>query len=788
MRQNSSNAMGGLAQIRFAGKPIRVGLLFLIASFGTQGATFLVGTGGGCNFNTIQAGINAAASNPGLDVVRISNATTWGPGGVSVGQHDVTLDGRFGTCTDSLVNGNYAQLVGNAINPDARPAMITITGSGVRRLVGLQIRNNVRGVSSLGGAISFQGAGELILSGLDIRDNRAEYGGAIAASGGVLTLSDGVLIENNIADRDGGGISLGSGATLYAVGANLSIASNEAYANGGGLNLVQSATAYIASSGFGNRAILQSNRAAISFDNGEGYGGAIATNSSSGARIVVFSIDANAPTRIADNRAKLKGGAIYLDESFPSQSATLCIMDAHLIGNSASGGAALYADVDEGANSNMIYNVPTRSECAVLNSPAQPVRCAPTAPGCNVIEGHVTQLVGGTPTPGAVVVARENIELVLRNAKFLGNTAANLISGVDAGRVDINTALFTANNLSAAAVRLGFAAVNQGFAMRNVTITDNLIASANPSVLLDNAPATVSFNNNLIFQPGRTPLITAFPIANSGTHNWSYNGTNAPQVLPNPAQLILSDPRFENAAFNDYRLRIGSGAVNAFAAGSVVDAPLDLDGRQRPITLSIFFPDDSNVDVGAFERQEADPWLVNGTFSAAAQLRYWEPSANGEAIAGVVWDTQDALSNPNSGSALVNLPLSLASRLTVLRRCFNVPAPGRYTITAKAQRLSGINADNALLSWRVRVDDATCTSASVQGSGEVAFVSGNGFQPLAAPLQLDLPSTGANSTIEIRLDALSGLNLNGLTNVRFDDVGITGAPLIPDDMFADGFE
>ena len=219
-----------------------------------------------------------------------------------------------------------------------------------------------------------------------------------------------------------------------------------------------------------------------------------------------------------------------------------------------------------------------------------------------------------------------------------------------------------------------------------------------------------------------------------------------------------------------------------------INETLDLDGRARSGDLSIFPLDVSNDDVGAYERQEADPWLVNGSFSAAAQLRYWEPSANGEAIPGVVWDAQDASGNSNSGSALVNLPASLASRLTVLRRCFNVPAPGRYTITAKAQRITGINADNALLSWRFRENDATCTNASVQSSGENAFVSGNGFQPLAAPLQLDIALPTASSTIEVRLDAVSGLNLNGLTNVRFDDVGISGGPLLPDEIFADDFE
>jgi hypothetical protein len=784
MPQSRSNAIGCLVRSHFA-------LLFLVASFSAQGATFLVGTGAGCNFNSIQSGIDAAASNPGPDVVRISNATTWGPGGVSIGQQDVTVDGRFATCTDTVVNGNYAQIVGNATNPDGRPAMITITGGGVRRLQGLQIRNNVRGVNSLGGAINYSGTGELILSDMDVRDNRAQSGGAISSNSGVLTLSDGVLIENNIADFDGGGLAILGDATLFAVGASVSIANNEAYGSGGGILVAVDASAYIASTGLGGRAVLQSNRAAISFaTSGGGEGGAIAIRSFSsgaGARVVVFSTNPNVPTRIADNRARERGGGINLEPFFGG--ATLCLMDVHLSGNSSSSGAALYAEVDIEANSNMVYNVPTRSECVVpANSPAQPVRCARGVPGCNVIEGHVTQTVAGMPTPGAVVTARENIELVMRNAKLIGNTAGNLISAVDAGRVEINTALVAGNDLTGAVMRLGFAAFNQGLIMRNLTIAGNMIASANPSVLFDTTAASVRFNNNLIFQPGRTPLVTPFAIANSATHSWEYNATNAPQVLPNPNQFVLGDARFENAAFDDYRLRVGSTAVNAFAAGPSVDATLDLDGRSRPIPLSIFPLDTSNDDVGAFERQQADPWLVNGSFSASAQLRYWEPSANGEAVPGVVWDAQDAAGSPGSGSALVNLPASLASRLTVLRRCFNVPAPGRYTITAKAQRVTGINADNALLSWRVRDSDATCSSTSVQGSGDVAFVGGNGFQPLAAPLQIDLASTTVNSTIEIRLDAVSGLNLNGLTNVRFDDVGITGAPLVADDVFANGFE
>lgn len=752
-------------------------------------ATFLVGTGAGCNFNTIQAGINAAAANPGADVVRISNATTWGPAGVTIGQQDVTLDGRFATCTDSVANGNYAQLVGNAVNPDSRPAMISVTGSGVRRLIGLQIRNNVRGLNSGGGAIAYSGSGELILSETDLRDNRAQSGGAISSTGGIVTLSNRVLIENNIADLSGGGISL-AGGVLFVVGSDLSIAGNEAYRIGGGLIVGGSAQAYIASAGFGSSAVLQSNRAGISFNGGVNSGGAIGIGFSLGAKVVVYSTNANAPTRIADNLARDKGGAVYLADSLSGESATVCLMDVHLTGNRANGGAALYADVADDTNSSMVYNVPTASECSVpANAPAPPVRCNRTAIGCNTIDGHIAQLPGGGPSGGGVVTVNKNLALKMRNAKLVDNTAGFVISATDAAQVELNTALIAANTVASSVVRLGFALSNQGLVMRNVTIGGNTFtgASGNPSIMLDTAPAAVGFNNNLIFQPGRTALVSTFGLANAN-YDWRYNATNAPQTLPNPEQALLSDARFENPAVDDYRLRIGSEAVNSFAAGPAIDANLDLDGRSRPVELSILAPELSRDDLGAFERQEGDIWLVNGSFSVAAQLRYWEPSANGEAIPGVTWDAQDAVGNPNSGSALVNLPDSLAPRLTVLRRCFNVPAPGRYTITAKAQRGSGLNADEAKLSWRFRANDATCTAAEVQGSGEVAFFIGSLFQPLAAPLAIDLPSTTSNSTIEIRLDAVSGLNLNGLTNIRFDDIVITGTPLRPDGIFASSYE
>jgi hypothetical protein len=627
---------------------------------------------------------------------------------------------------------------------------------------------------------------------MDVRDNRAENGGAIFSSGGgILTLAQNVLIENNLADRDGGGLLIAGGASvLYAIGAGLSITNNEAYARGGGV-YVDNASAFIASPGLAGRAVLQSNKAAVTFDGGEGHGGAIDINT---GRVVVFSIDASSPTRIANNRAREKGGAFYVNDAFEGSPPTaLCLLDVHLQGNSANGGAAIYSEVAADADTTLVYNVPARSECSVPPSaPLQPVRCLRNRGGCNVIEGHVTQTIAGVRSGGGVVTLRKNADLLLRDATIRNNVAGFLVSAEEAYRVTLDSALIVENDLSGYPIRLGFAAVNNGFQMRSVTIAENTIPSGNSSVILDavqGAPARIDFNNNLIFQPPRVALIAAFPITNSSTRNWNFNATNAPQVLPN--QLLLDAPRFENAEFGDFRLRIASLAVNAFDAASVLGANAqDLDGRPRPITLGIFSPDPSNVDVGAFERQEGDPLIVNGTFSAATQLRYWEPSANGEAIPGVFWDAQDAAGNANSGSALVNLPASLSPRLTVLRRCFNVPVPGRYTIAAKALRGNPPNADDALLVWRYRETDplANCDLGAVQGTGEIAFSRGSGFQSLAAPLDIVLPSITPTSTIEIRLDAVSGLNLNGLTNVRFDDVAIIGEPLLPDGIFANSFE
>lgn len=776
--------------------PATLALALLFLAQVTQAATFLVGTGSGCQFNTIQNGINAAAANPGLDTVRVANATTWGPTGITIGAQDVILDGRFGTCTDSVANGNYAQLVGNAVNPATRPAMVTITGSGVRRVLGFQIRDNVRDVGSQGGAIHYNGTGELILSELDIRNNNADFGGGIYSTG-ILTLAANVLIENNIAEFAGGGIWVGNGGTLYAVGNNLSIANNESYLHGGGLYL-GNAQAFVASGGLGARAVLQSNRAAINFNNGsasDGHGAAVfvsaGVNPNTGGRLVLYSIDTNAPTRIADNRARNKGGAIYMEAgTFAGNIASVCILDSHLTGNRANGGAALYADVQDIAPHRLVINEPTRFACQVPGAaPIQPVRCLSNSNGCNVIEAHVTEQLNGSPTPGAVISLQQNASLETRRVILRGNTAGQLIAASDAGRVDLNTVLVTRNTTTDAPIRVGLAAANQGFVLRNATIASNTIGSGNPVILFDSTPSSVAFNNNLIFQPGRSAVVAPFPLADSGTYNWQHNATHGPQVLPNPSQRVLIDPRFENALFDDFRLRVGAESVNAFQVGSASrDATLDLDGRSRPIGLAIAPNDTSIDDLGAFERQVSDAWVVNGGFSNLLQLRYWEPSANGEAVPGVVWNVQDAVGNPDSGSALVNLPLSLAPRLTVLRRCFNVPGPGVYTINAKTLHGSDFNDDRALLAWRFRDDEPTCTSTNVQGAGESAFASGAGWRALAVPLQISVTSATTDTTIEVRLDAVSGLNLDGLTNVRFDDISITGVPLVPDPVFRDGFE
>jgi hypothetical protein len=739
-------------------------------------AVFLAGSGPSCQYATIQAAINAAAANPGADEVRIANAATWG-GTLTLGSQDVTLDGRYINCSDTTPSGNYAQLVGAS---SSTVALLRITGSGVRVLRGMQIRNHA--TSSSGAAINFVGTGELNLRDMEIVDNfSGDSGGGIFFQGtAVLYLASNVVINRNQA-VNGAGIALSGSSVMYASEPNISIANNVASGSGGGIYVGGSAVAYVGSPGLvslssESGAVLQANRATD--------GGAIAVipNSAAGARAVLFSTDANRAVTTSLNVASSKGGVAYLNPAVGN--ARLCILDAYLFGNSAIEGALIYGDVSGAGIADVVYNNTAPSTCDIFNSAQLPLRCLRDGVGCNIVGSNSTKTVGGVVTAGALVLMQTGSRLEMNDVFIGSNIAGHVLRTVDANKVRLETGLIAINTLSGAPLRLNFASGDQGLIFRNFTLAGNSIA-ASQSVQFEDGPSTLAFNNNIIWQPGKTSVTLPFPIATSPNYNWDFNATNdTTQVLPAPWQSLGRDPRFENPAIFDYRLRVGSGLVDAWPT-LASNATRDLDGRTRPVFIPIrqqFVP----VDAGAYERQASDPWIVDGSFGAT--LLYWQPSAGGSTAPGVVWDAQDANASPTSGSALVNLPTANVARLTVLTRCFNVPGAGIYDLRAKIRTNTGISADGGVLRWAKRLNSADCTGP-VTTQGDATFASGSAWRNLN-PLSIEITSAErtSNTTIELRLDVLEGSAQvgTGLTGVRFDDVAISATLPVTD--FADGFE
>ena len=75
--------------------------LLLLASLPVHALTYLVGAGAvpaQCDFNSIQAAVNAAGSSPGEDSIRIANDQTYSAQALTIGQQDLTLTGGYADC------------------------------------------------------------------------------------------------------------------------------------------------------------------------------------------------------------------------------------------------------------------------------------------------------------------------------------------------------------------------------------------------------------------------------------------------------------------------------------------------------------------------------------------------------------------------------------------------------------------------------------------------------------------------------------------------------------------
>ena len=204
---------------------------------------------------------------------------------------------------------------------------------------------------------------------------------------------------------------------------------------------------------------------------------------------------------------------------------------------------------------------------------------------------------------GGIHNAGTNASLTIMGSTISDNQTRLGGGGIDNwhGTVTIINCLISGNSASSG---LG-GGINNGFGTANVTnctITNNSAEQSGGGIHNYNS-GVLTLNNTIVAQNFRNDIRDSARTI-TGSNNLIGDGTGQDSLVHNENGNIIGtaanpiDPRFADVTSGDYRLAVGSFAVDAGRSDLSVDAegiPLqdDLDGRQRIVG--------DNVDMGAYE-------------------------------------------------------------------------------------------------------------------------------------------------------------------------------------------
>lgn len=759
-------------------------LLMLASAPSAYASIFKVGTGAGCTHSTIQAAVNAANANAGLDHIIITRSLSYTAQAVKIQQaQPLTINGGYATCADSQPSGERTIVSGAGGSADS---VFTVESGAAEVLFeNLFIRDGDESIDYYGGGIDFTGSGNLTLSNVTLTQNEAGYGGGLSARGtgpdAEVVLMGETIINNNLATQDGGGVHLRGEITLYALEPYTAIWLNRAtglantppgtyHGYGGGMAVLSPATAYIGSSGYGSLGTIYGNTARA--------GGGIAALGDSGGfgLIFLFTIDPTKPQKVNSNRATDVGGAFYADGL--GGNGAFSLWDTTIDNNSARIGSIAYM-----AGSSSIGKLFMNNN--VFSRPSPSFACNPTI-ACSVARNNRSEDETGNPTNGALIHSTDNSSLRIENYRFTGNSARSLLDLASADDVKVANTLID-NNIFTAAV-LQFPEDDPEVELNHLTITDNSIGG--PGVIAHRGHVTL--NRSIIWQPGKTVRDTA---ASSGTFDGSDVHANETASIPNVANSYHPFPvGFMNPTLKDYRLRAGSELVDKLAYDAALDGTLDVDGFQRSVKLPLV-PYSSPVDYGAYERQSINNIMVNDSFNS--DLSQWTLP-----IPGIVSRNSDNGSGPSgSGSLRVDgTRFGGPASLTVAKQCQVLPGPGLYKVTGWGRSLNATMftpGDGLRVHWKVFTPTMPpfplgygCTGLSI-GEGDVVIPAGANWllSPTAGQFDISVDDAYANAAVEITLVAIDidPPDLQGFRrfSVAFDGITLESSN---DLIFANGFD
>lgn len=793
----------------------------LMPPFAATAAEFSVGLSTAtatCDFTNIQSAIDAAASSQGPDTIRIATNQTYSAQTLRIGSQDLELIGGFPDCAPSSAANGKTTIDGAGGDENS---VLIITGSGVKRLQNLSViggdedaHNQLR--NSFGGGIDFDGSGEVVLSHVDVHDNRAGFGGGVSvrSTGGTayLTLEPDVVIFSNTAYRDGGGIFVGSDAELTLVADLTMVSDNHALGvlnpnptphvedgAGGGIAIHGSGRALIGSPGYGGDGAINYNTARL------GGGVAIIGGDGGDAFAVLFTTNPERPARMHNNSA-VEGGAVYLrpNDEFAEDfgNADICAHGALLDANTASDGAAIYLDYEssvstpgEPVGSTASFSAAaanlTEVSCGEhyvdLGSHGS-TACAPAALAsgvrCNAIYANRSISPGGETTSGAVIKVSGESTFSGSRTTFLGNAAGALVAQ-DSAYATLRHCLVVENLLGDAVVRSeggGSLTVSQCTLAANSIGGLSVFRRANPGSF------SIDLEGSIVFQPGAMVLSPANS-ANVVAHD---NLVTETQTLPSESSIVSGYPGFIDAERGNYRLRAGSPAVDFAAA--VAGNDRDLDGLLRDQQLDGNPDSFGERDLGAYERQQFQPLVENGDFDV--DLGAWSNRAPGYGT----WRNVDASNDAQSGELLVlkqsaqGVPV-LDSEIRALTQCINVPAPGNYALTAKSRSRTLLiqTPDFPAVGWFYRADSGDC-SGPITRLGELQFSTNTGWHAPISDALITIPAGEWSLGSSIQVDLVVTRNHNGADPQgailgEFDDISLVPLSGVPTDaIFKHSFE
>jgi thermitase len=334
------------------------------------GAVLTVCHGGGCDYDNIQEGVNAARDG---SIIKVASGTY-------TGVNDYGNLAQVVYISKSVtIRGGYAPAFTDPPDPHANPTTIDAQGSGRVLYITSGVNPTIEGLRIIGGDAAGMGGGlgggdagggvYVINANATIKDsqvlsNTARWGGGLYLWEGDATLSGNTFATNtarwggglylesnshatlngntftaNTADKDGGGLYLREGVTVLS---GNTITANIALESAGGLYLYESESALNNNTVTANTARWGGGLYLWQSDAALGGNAVTANTAEDGGGLYLAKSDAILTNNVvAENQADIAGGGLYIHGSSPH------LLHTTIVRNSGDGGVCVTSDEDD---------------------------------------------------------------------------------------------------------------------------------------------------------------------------------------------------------------------------------------------------------------------------------------------------------------------------------------------------------------------------------------------------------------------------------------------------------